>query len=412
MPIDAITTTHASARSGLAPMLRRLRWPVSAFRRMPLANVLRAPRRTALTALGIGAAMAALVVVLGLLDSFSATMQRNEDELLGDHPDRVAVGLDGFAVEGGPELSAVAAAGSVGAVEPVLRVGGTLSTPGHDDVEVVLDAIDLDGEVWAPSFARGAPSADGSGLVLAQKAADDLGLEVGDTVDLEHPARQGDGFAVVTTPVRVAGIHPGPFRFNAFIDRSQLEVFGVPGVANSAYVLPAEGASPDDVERELFGVSGVTSVQPVAVSGQVVEDSLEEFTGVFQVLEGFILLLALLIAYNATSINADERARERATLFAFGMRPRRVIGLEMAEGLLIGVLGAMAGIGAGVLLNRWIITTTVGATMPDLGMDIAVSARTVVTALVLSLIAVAAAPLLTFRRLRGMDIPGTLRVVE
>ena len=33
-------------------------------------------------------------------------------------------------------------------------------------------------------------------------------------------------------------------------------------------------------------------------------------------LELFILVLALLDAYNATSINADERARERATLFA------------------------------------------------------------------------------------------------
>jgi putative ABC transport system permease protein len=412
MPIDAITTTHAAARSGLAPMLRRLRWPASAFRRMPLGNVLRAPRRTALTALGIGAAMTALVVVLGLLDSFTATMQRNEDELLGDHPDRVAVGLDGFVVEGGPELSAVADARSVAAVEPVLRVGATLSTPGHDDVEVVLDAVDLDSDLWAPSIVQGGPSGDGPGLVLAQKAADDLGVEVGDTVDLEHPARRGDGFAVVTTPMQVAGIHPGPFRFAAFIDRSELDEFGVPGVANSAYVLPAAGASPDDVEQELFGVSGVTSVQPVAVSGQVVEDSLEEFTGVFRVLEGFILLLALLIAYNATSINADERARERATLFAFGMRPRRVVGLEMAEGLLIGLLGAVAGIGAGVLLNRWIITTTVGATMPDLGMDVTVSVRTVLTALVLSLVAVAAAPLLTVRRLRRMDIPGTLRVVE
>ena len=86
MPVDAITTTHASARSGLAPLLRRLRWPVSAFRRMPLGNVLRAPRRTVLTALGIGAAVATLVVVLGMLDSFNVTMDRNKTEVLGTAP--------------------------------------------------------------------------------------------------------------------------------------------------------------------------------------------------------------------------------------------------------------------------------------------------------------------------------------
>lgn len=412
MPVDAITTTHAAARSGLAPLLRRLRWPVSAFRRMPLGNVLRAPRRTALTALGIGAAIAALVVVLGLLDSFNATMDRNKTEVLGERPDRVAATLDGFVVEGGPELAAVAGAPSVGAVEPVLRLGATVSAPNHDGIEVALEVIDFDSEVWTPTFEEGGLPDDRSGLVLARKAADDLGVTVGDTVTLEHPIREGDGFAVVQTPMTVAAIHPSPFRFTAFLDRSQLDLFGAPGAANAAYLLPAEGATADDVEQELFTLPGVSSVQPVAVATQVMEDSLKGFTGIFQVLELFVLLLALLIAYNATSINADERARERATLFAFGMRPRRVLALETAEGLLIGALGAIIGVSAGLLLNRWIIASTIETTMPDMSMEIVVSTQTVVTAVALSVIAVGVAPLLTARRLRRMDIPGTLRVVE
>ena len=412
MPVDAITTTHASARSGLAPLLRRLRWPVSAFRRMPLGNVLRAPRRTLLTALGIGAAVATLVVVLGMLDSFSVTMDRNKAEVLGAHPDRVYATLDGFVPEDGPAFAALAGADAVGAVEPVLRFGGTLSTPGHPDIEAVVEAIDLRSDLWAPTFEQGGVRADRSGLVLSRKAAEDLGVTVGDTVTLEHPARQGAGFAIVKTPMSVAAIHPSPFRFNAYMDRSQLEAFGVPGLANAAYLLPAAGRTPEDVQEELFRLPGVTSAQPVAVSSQVVEDSLKEFTGIFQVLELFILVLALLIAYNATSINADERARERATLFAFGMPRRRVLALETAEGLIIGLLGAALGVGAGLLLNRWIITSTWETSMPDVGLDIVVSARTVLTAVALSVIAVGVAPLLTTRRLRRMDIPGTLRVVE
>ena len=50
--------------------------------------------------------------------------------------------------------------------------------------------------------------------------------------------------------------------------------------------------------------------------------------------------------------------------------------------------------------------------MPDVGLDIVVTASTVLTAVALGVIAVAVAPLLTIRRLRRMDIPGTLRVVE
>jgi putative ABC transport system permease protein len=379
---------------------------------MPLGNVLRAPRRTVLTALGIGAAITTLVVVLGMLDSFSVTMDRHKREVLGEHPDRVSATLDGFVLEDGPELAAVAAASSVGAVEPVLRVGGTLSAPGHDEIEVLIEAIDLDSDLWAPTLEKGKLGADRGGMVLARKAAHDLDVSVGDTVVLEHPAREGDGFAVVRTSMSVAAIHPSPFRFNAYIDRTQLATFGVPGVANAAYLLPATGSTPDDVERELFSLPGVTSVQPVAVSNQVVEDSLRDFTGIFRVLELFILVLALLIAYNATSINADERARERATLFAFGMPLRRVLRLEAVEGLLIGLLGTAVGVAAGLVLNRSLMASTWSSTLPDVGVDVVVSAGTMLTAVALGVIAVGVAPLLTVRRLRRMDIPGTLRVVE
>lgn len=412
MPVDAITTAHASARSGLAPLLRHLAWPVSAFRRMPLGNVLRTPRRTLLTALGIGAAISTLVVLFGMLDSFDATMDRNRKELLGDHPDRVAVALGGLVATDGPEMAAVADAASVGPVEPVLRVGGTLVVDGHEDVEVIVEALDLRSDLWAPTVDPGGADEGGPGIMIARKAADDLGVRVGDEIDLEHPTRTTEGYAIVRTPVVVTGVHPSPFRFNAYVDQGDLVALGVAGTANAAYVLPAAGATPDDVEQELFAIDGVASVQPIAVSTRIVQDSLEEFVAVFRVLQLFILFLAVLIAYNATSINADERARERATLFAFGIRLRRVLSLETAEGVLIGLLGTAIGLGAGLLLVRWIITSIVSTTMPDMGLDVVVSAGTVLTSVALGVLATAVAPLLTLRRLRRMDIPGTLRVVE
>jgi putative ABC transport system permease protein len=94
------------------------------------------------------------------------------------------------------------------------------------------------------------------------------------------------------------------------------------------------------------------------------------------------------------------------------MRVRRVLGLDTAEGLLMGLLGTAVGLAAGPLLIRALMASVWENTMPELGMDIVISARTVLTAIALGVIAVAVAPLLTARRLRRMDIPGTLRVVE
>jgi putative ABC transport system permease protein len=408
-PVDAIATLHRTARGGLATLLRRLRWPASAFKRMPVGNVLRTPRRTILTAAGIGAAITTLVAILGMLDSFVGTMDRNDRQLLGAHPDRVVVALDRFVAADGVEVGSVAAVGSVGAVEPAVRLGATLE--GRSRVDVLLEVVDLDSPVWTPTIRGGRPN-DRSGLILAEKAAADVGVRPGDRVTIRHPVRQGDGFTIVESQMPVAGIHDGPFRFNAYLDRSQLASFGLAGVANQLYVLPSAGHGPDQVEADLFGLAGVASVQPVAAASRIVKDSLDEFTAVFRVIELFILLLAVLIAYNAASINADERARERATLFAFGLPLRRVIGLETAEGLILGAAGTAIGVGLGFAVVRWVTQNIARTTMPDMGLDVALSRGTVLTAAVLGVIAVGIAPLLTIRRLRRMDIPGTLRVVE
>ena len=412
LPVDAIATTHRSARGGLSFLLRRLRRPRSTYARMPIGNVLRTPRRTLLTALGIAAAVTALVSILGMLDSFLDTTARNDREVLQDHPDRVAVALQGLHGTNSPELATITAQPSVGAVEPVLRFGGRLLAADAAPIDVIVDVIDLENHVWTPTIVRGAVPADRSGLVISQEAASDLGIGPGSLVTLEHPAQRGNGLEVVQTSVRVAAIDPSPFRFGAYLDRSQLAAFGVPDVVNHLYVLPSAGSAPQDVQRALFGLPSVASAQPVSATSQVVKDSLDEFVGIFRVLEIFILLLALLIAYNATSINTDERRREHATLFAFGLPLRRVLRMDIVEGLLIGLLGTVMGLVAGLLVLQWMMTALVGNTMPELGLEVSLSAQTIVTALVLGVVAVAVAPLLTIHRLRRMDIPSTLRVVE
>jgi hypothetical protein len=55
---------------------------------------------------------------------------------------------------------------------------------------------------------------------------------------------------------------------------------------------------------------------PIVARGRAIRDFLDEFVLVPRVVEGAMLLMALLIAFNAASINMDERAREHATMFA------------------------------------------------------------------------------------------------
>ena len=248
--------------------------------------------------------------------------------------------------------------------------------------------------------------------MIARKAAADLGVRVGDEITVRHPVRRGDAFDLADTRVPVVGIHPNPLRVFAYMDSSQARLLGLEGLTNDLTVVPAPGVTEETVQRSLFGRPGVASVQPVATETREVKQAVDEFTEVITVTETVTLFLALLMAFNSTSISVDERRREYATLFAFGVPVRSGLRMAMVESLVVGGLGTLIGIVAGIGVVSWTMNDLLGDTLPDLGAVVTLAPASIVIAVTVGIGAVALAPLLMVRRLRRMDIPATLRVVE
>jgi len=139
---------------------------------------------------------------------------------------------------------------------------------------------------------------------------------------------------------------------------------------------------------------------------------MSQFTEVLVITVAIAMIMALLIAYNAAAINAEERTRETATMFASGIRPGIVIAENVIEALLIGALATILGVAAGYAILRWIMDVSMRSTMPDLGTLVSISPGTFGLAALAGIVSVTAAPLLTLRRLRRTDVPAALRVVE
>jgi putative ABC transport system permease protein len=156
-PVDALRSQVAggSRAAGMAPLLRRLRLRGHVVAMMPVRNVLRSPRRTILTALGIGASITALVAVLGLLDSFDATFARSDTEVAGASADRLEVTLSGFTVAQDPKVRAIVDSPAVADAEPGLRVSGIMHANGAE-VETIIDVIHFADAMWVPSTVQGA----------------------------------------------------------------------------------------------------------------------------------------------------------------------------------------------------------------------------------------------------------------
>lgn len=414
-PVAALEPGYRAARGGGAA--RFLRWlpvPGSTLTLMPFRNLARSPRRSFLTAFGVAAAIAVLVAFAGMVDSFHATIDNGERQVTRMTPDRVDVDLATFTPLDSPPLAAVAGLPGVAAAEPLLRLNGLALRPGRDDVDdvgLIIEVFDLQNPVWTPDITR-RPAGTLPGIYLAGLAASDLGLDVGETFTIRHPQVTGPGqVRLAESEVRLAGIHPGSFRFAAYMDADAAALFGLAGFANGLMVAPAPGADVDDLRRALFATEGVASAQPARAIVDTFRDVLGQVIDILRIVEGAVLVLALLIAFNSASISTDERARENATMFAFGVPVWRVVGIAIVESLVIGVVATILGLSFGWLIIQWMVTFLLPDTIPDLEILVTISPVTMGIAGALGIVAVGAAPLLTWRRLARQDIPATLKVM-
>ncbi len=412
-PIDAIKTGHLVAKGGgLAAVLPRRVRSGKVLNQMPLRNLLLAPRRTLLTVLGIAAAIALLVLIMGVLDSMDATLDQARKELLQANPQRLTVELNFFYPEQSPTVSNVSQSPVVGAAEPALKIGGYLIHAGTT-IETLLELVNMESTLWRPTISRGEYPGELPGLLLSERAARDLGIQPGDTITLRHPRRSGLlSYDWVETEVLVSGTHPLPLRFLTYMDLRHADMMGLSGIINAVQVIPAPGVTQDEVKRVLFDQHGVASVQPVAAIIRVFEELIGEFVSIFSVMQAAAVVLALLIAYNSTSINLDERAREMATMFAYGVRVRTALRVAAAENLLASILGTLVGCGVGILLMVFMLTQVFATVMRDIEVTTSMELLTLGAAVLVGVLVAVLTPLLNIGKMLQMDIPSTLRVME
>lgn len=413
-PIDAINIgPRMRAGRNLTWLVRAAHLPGGSIKQMPLRNLLRAPQRTLASVLAVGAVVTVVVALLGVYDGFRTTVSLIEDETLGATPTRATIDLDGFYPVSSPQVRGATEADSVDSGEPVLKLVGRAQN-GGEPMDLVIETAAGDSDIWSPTVISGEFSASAGGILLSRGAAGDLGVGPGDRVTVTHPRLGSDGqLDIVSSELVVTGTHPNPLTFLAYVSEDQAaELAGVSGVVNALRVIPREGRDSDDVARELFGAPGVISVQAARQTTDELQEGIQQFISFLAVPIAIALVLAMLIAFNSTSISADERIREHATMFAFGVPVRSVVTVNVIESALVGVAATLVGLAAGGFITNWVMTNQLREVIPNLEAVADLSPMSFAIAAVAGVVAVAVAPLLTIRRLKRLDLPSSLRVVE
>ena len=342
----------------VGPLWRRLSfsWKVT-FR-----NIFRYKRRLVMTCVGIAGCTALLLTGLGLQNSINDIIDVQYGELVDYN---VVISEKDDAADDEREAAA-ALLGDAEKLPVAVRATETsMIAQGADGTEAMTTIVapsdpEAFKELWHFRTREGHDEVGltDAGAIVTEKLATKLGLSVGDAIVF---AEQDDlGNATATTySVPVTGVIENYIGDYAFMTpETYARTFGEEPDNLTVYAR----ATTDEGERSALSeaLRATGAVDTVAFNDEVIDSYKQMLRSVNMVVVVLVVAaaaLAFIVLYNLTNINITERAREIATLKVLGFTPREVNAYIFREIVLLAMLGALVGLGLGVVLEGFVVVT-------------------------------------------------------
>ncbi|VEH06506.1 ABC transporter permease protein [Corynebacterium kutscheri] len=214
-----------------------------------------------------------------------------------------------------------------------------------------------------------APTAS-SEVVIGQDGAQRYGISIGDTIvavtsDAQHELMVTGFYAPQIKEQSAASAASLNFRMT---EQAYLEEFGDPNRISSLVVRAAEGVTDDELVNYLQQEYPDLQIQ----SGQSLADELSDqvssalsFVNYFLIAFGLIaLLVGTFIIANTFSMIVAQRIREFALLRAVGVSSRQLTTSVVWEAIVVGIIGSLLGVLAGIGLVQIIQSVMANFGMP------------------------------------------------
>ena len=309
---------------------------------MVVRNLLRRRVRTSLTLLGIGVSTAAIVALggmaQGMIGAFTAMMQDSQTHLLAAEAD---IDSDFSAID-----DRVAA--RIVARPDVAAVSGMIMKAANTDKMSMLLVFGYHPrEFYIRRFRiiEGEPLTGRRQVLVGWKAAEQMGVEIGDTLRLLDRNFRVVGIFETGLPFEEIGVVIG-------LQEAQA-LFGMPHQAQFYAISVRDPEQVEQVQRELQEEFPDIDF---SLSSELTED-MSDFR-VLQEMVGQISFLAIFIGgvgiLNTMLMSVLERTGEIGVLRALGWRRRRVLATILQESLILGAVGGVCGIFLGFGLGSLI----------------------------------------------------------
>lgn len=340
---------------------------------MPFAlawrNVVRHGRRSLLTATAMGIGVALCMVILAVTNGMYGQMRdilitQQIGHVVISHPDRVGRRAMHDTVDAA-SLGSLAALPEVKGILPRLEgsalLGGKERTRGVQllGVEPAVEAgvRQIDRKVVSGRWLGASPAAE---IVVGEGLAKKLEVSIGEAVVAVTQSADGSMGNELYTVVGLASTG------STAMDESGAWVH----LADLQRLLVLEGRLHEVAVLTTADETGVVEALATAVTGALPEGvsvrrwwevdptiaemmNMQAFSS--SIIIGLFQGVAALGVINTLLMSVSERTRELGVLLAVGLRPRQVIGMVVAESLLLGLLGTAGGLLIGGLLDWYLV---------------------------------------------------------
>lgn len=314
-----------------------------------MRNLFRYKKRFIMTIFGIGGCMGLLMVGYGLRDSITGVGQLQYQELqkynMSVYTDDGVV-LDDYLNENED-------------ISNYMAIRSSSITAKHEDekIDAYLTIIqDLDEVDEYYSFrdrvSKEVYQLTDKGVILSEKTADLLGLNVGDQLTLFEEG-------VSEHQVEIAAICENYMMHYVYMSASLYEeLYETEFISNNLLVkADVNQETLEKIGENILTYEGILNVQYTSNISSQLNGMLSALDDVMIVLIIVAGMLSFVVLYNLNNININERRRELATLKVLGFYDMEVANYVYRENILLTLLGTIVGCEMGRLLHLFTIKT-------------------------------------------------------
>jgi putative ABC transport system permease protein len=273
---------------------------------------------------------------------------------------------------------------------------------GHGGAPQFIASVHTSSRFNSLTYAQGRPPANADEVALDKATVDRAGFHVGQRVSIQGVTPKKRYRLVGST--RLAGVDSfGGASVSTFVLSEAQRVAGKAGRLDEIDASAGKGVAPEEAARRLraalpHNVTVRTGHQQAEDLSSQIRKNLGFLRTALLAFAGISLFVGAFIIFNTFSITVAQRTREFALLRTLGAYRGQVMRSVLAEGLLLGVLGAAAGLGLGIALASGLraLFNAVGVSLPTTGTVIAT--RTVVVSMLIGTLVTLLSSLVPARR--------------